>query len=160
MIVGGADVESKPGGSASVSGKANIIPGEALAIGDIRAISPEQLARIKDKMHSILSRNLSGTKAKIKFVDKYPPMTPSPGNTSLLTKLNEGNRLLREPEIGDLDPMLRGAGDISFVAPYVDSLSGLGANGSGAHAEGESVDLARLPLQAKRAALLIYQLIR
>lgn len=159
MIVGGADVESKPGGGASVSGKPNIIPGEALAIGDVRAISTEQLARIKDKMHSILSRNLSGTKATIKFVDKYPPMAPSVGNTSLLTKLNEGNRLLREPGIGDLDPMLRGAGDISFVAPYVDSLSGLGANGSGAHAEGESVDLARLPLQAKRAALLIYQLI-
>jgi glutamate carboxypeptidase len=160
MIVGGARLDAKPGGSASVSGKANVVPGEALAVGDIRALSSEQLARIKDKMHSIVSRNLTGTKAEIKFVDKYPPMAPSAGNVALLAKLNKSSDLLREPEIGDLDPMLRGAGDISFVAPYVDSLSGLGANGSGAHAAGESVDLARLPIQAKRAALLIYQLIR
>ena len=58
-----------------------------------------------------------------------------------------------------LDPMLRGAGDISFIAPYVDSLSGLGANGiGGAHAPGEGVDLKGLPLQSKRAALLIFRL--
>lgn len=56
--------------------------------------------------------------------------------------------------------MLRGAGDISFVAPYVDSLSGLGANGSGAHAPGETVDLARLPLQSKRTAVMISRLIQ
>ena len=93
-----------------MSGKSNIIPGDALAIGDIPAISPEQLARVKDKMQSILSRNLSGTKAVIKFVDKYPPMAASSGNTSLLTKLNEGNRLLREPEIGVWIPCCAGQG--------------------------------------------------
>jgi len=38
--------------------------------------------------------------------------------------------------------MLRGAGDASFVAPYVDTLSGMGANGSGSHAPGESANLA------------------
>jgi glutamate carboxypeptidase len=160
MIVGGSKLDVKPGGSASVSGKPNIVPGEALAVGDIRAITPEQLARVKDKMQSILSRNLSGTRAEIKFVDKYPPMAPSAGNVALLAKLNESSHLLREPSIGALDPMLRGAGDISFVAPYVDSLSGLGANGSSAHATGESVDLVRIPIQAKRAALLIHRLIR
>jgi len=32
--------------------------------------------------------------------------------------------------------MLRGAGDASFVAPYVDTLSGMGANGAGSHAPG------------------------
>jgi glutamate carboxypeptidase len=58
-------------------------------------------------------------------------------------------------EVGELDPMQRGAGDISFIAPYVDSLSGLGAIGQGAHAAGEQVDLESLPRQAKRAALLI-----
>jgi glutamate carboxypeptidase len=54
-----------------------------------------------------------------------------------------------------VDPMVRGAGDISFVAPSVNSLDGFG---SGFHAPGESVDLGRLPLQSKRAALLIYRL--
>jgi len=35
-----------------------------------------------------------------------------------------------------VDPMVRGAGDISFVAPSVNSLDGFG---SGFHAPGESV---------------------
>ena len=59
-----------------------------------------------------------------------------------------------------LDPMQRGAGDASFVAPVVDVLDGLGAVGAGAHAPGESIDVARLPLQSKRAALLIHRLTR
>jgi glutamate carboxypeptidase len=55
---------------------------------------------------------------------------------------------------------LRGVGDISFVAPYVDSLSALGARGSGFHAPGELVDLESLSLQSKRSAILISRLIQ
>ena len=39
--------------------------------------------------------------------------------------------------MAEMDPMLRGAGDIAFVAPYVPGLVGTGAMGEGAHAEGE-----------------------
>jgi glutamate carboxypeptidase len=74
--------------------------------------------------------------------------------------LNEANRALGVAEEEELDPMLRGAGDISFVAPFVDSLSGLGASGSGGHAPGETVDLGSLPLQSKRAAVFINRLIQ
>jgi glutamate carboxypeptidase len=102
--------------------------------------------------------NLPGTKAEITFTDKYPSMAPTSGNVALLAKLNEGNRALSMAEIEALDPMQRGAGDASFVAPFVDVLDGLGANGSGAHAPGETVDLSRMPLQSKRSALLIYRL--
>jgi glutamate carboxypeptidase len=56
--------------------------------------------------------------------------------------------------------MRRGAGDSSFVAPYVDTISGLGAEGDGLHTTGETIDLKALPMQAKRAALLIYHLTR
>ena len=45
-------------------------------------------------------------------------MAPTPGNVALLEKLNEGNRALIMAEIQALDPMLRGAGDASFVAPF------------------------------------------
>ena len=159
MVLGGADAQIDPGGHGSVNGKSNIVPGEALAIGDIRALYPDQLARVKDKMHSILSKNLKGTKAELTFSEGYPPMAPTPGNVAILNQLNEGNRALGAPVMEALDPMLRGAGDISFIAPYVDSLSGLGANGiGGAHAPGEGVDLKGLPLQSKRAALLIFSL--
>lgn len=159
LALGGSDIKLDPNGDASVSGKVNIVPGEARAIGDIRALSAEQLARVKDKMQSITAReNLPGTKAEITFHDAYPPMAPTAGNAALLAKLNEVNRSLGSPQIEAVDPMLRGAGDASFVAPFVAALDGLGAPGKGMHAPGESVDLARLPLQSKRAALLIYRL--
>jgi len=159
LLLGGSNIKAEPSGDASVASKTNIIPGEALVRGDLRVLTPDQLARVKNKMLSIVSSgNLSGTKAEITFVDKYPPMAPTPGNAALLAKLNEGNRALGMAEIEALDPMQRGAGDASFVAPFVDVLDGLGANGSGAHAPGETVDLSRMPLQSKRTALLIYRL--
>ena len=55
-------------------------------------------------------------------------------------------------------PPQRGAGDISFVAADVDSLVGLGPASSGDHTAGETVDLASLWRQAKRAALLMSRL--
>jgi glutamate carboxypeptidase len=58
-----------------------------------------------------------------------------------------------------LDPGRRGAGDISFVAPMIDGLDGLGAKGEGAHTPDEWVELGSLTLQIKRASLLIYRLI-
>jgi glutamate carboxypeptidase len=161
LLLGGSNIKAEPNGDGSVAGKVNIIPGEALVRGDLRVLTPEQFARVKDKMESIVgSGNLPGTKAEITFSDKYPPMAPTPGNVALLAKLNEGNRAMGMAEIEALDPMLRGAGDASFVAPYVDVLDGLGAAGSGAHAPGETVDLSRQPLQSKRSALLIYRLTR
>lgn len=159
LILGGSNIKLSENGEASVTGKPNIVPGEAVAVGDLRVLSPEQLGRVKDKMQSILAKNLRGTTATIEFKDAYPPMAPTTGNIALLAHLNEVNRILGLPEMGALDPMLRGAGDISFVAEHVDSLSGLGAYGSGAHAPGEAVDLARLPVQSKRAALLMDRLI-
>jgi glutamate carboxypeptidase len=58
------------------------------------------------------------------------------------------------------DPAHRGAGDLSFVAPYVASISGLGAYGHGAHAPGETIDLGRQDEQTRRVALFIYALTR
>jgi glutamate carboxypeptidase len=136
------------------------VPGEARASGDIRALYPEQLAHVKEKMQAIVARSLPGTNAEIRFTDDYPPMQPTPGNLALLAKLNEANRALGVPAMEAIDPMSRGAGDASFVAPFADVLDGIGAPGAGFHAPGESADLSRLPLQSKRAALLVYSLIQ
>jgi glutamate carboxypeptidase len=161
LALGGSNIKREASGDATVSGKVNIVPGEARALGDIRALSAEQLARVEQRMQSIVGgENLPGTKATIVFHDLYPPMAPTPGNIALLARLNEVNRSLGTPEMEAIDPMFRGAGDASFVAPFVDVLDGLGAPGGGMHAPGESVDLARVPLQSKRAALLIYRLTR
>jgi glutamate carboxypeptidase len=160
MALGGSNIKVESSGEASVFGKANIVPGEARASGDIRALYPEQLAHVKEKMQAIVARSLPGTSAEIRFTDDYPPMQPTPGNLALLAKLNEANRALGVPEMEAIDPMSRGAGDASFVAPFADVLDGIGAPGAGFHAPGESVDLSRLPLQSKRAALLVYSLIQ
>lgn len=160
MALGGSNIKVESSGEASVSAKVNIVPGEARASGDIRALYPEQLAHIKEKMQPIVARSLPGTSAEIRFTDKYPPMAPTSGNIALLAKLNEVNRALGVPVMEAIDPMSRGAGDASFVAPFVDVLDGMGAPGAGAHAPGESVDLSRMPLQSKRAALLVYSLIQ
>lgn len=160
LLLGGTAPKAGADGAATVNGKNNIIPGEALAKGEIRALLPEQVARVKDRMYAIAAKNLPGTTATLTFEEEYPPMAPTAGNKRLLALLNEVSRAGGLPEAGELDPMMRGAGDISYIAPYVDSLSGLGAIGSGAHAPGESVDVESIPRQAKRAALLIRRLAR
>jgi glutamate carboxypeptidase len=45
-----------------------------------------------------------------------------------------------------LDASRRGAADISFVAPYTDSLAGMGAYGQGGHTPNESLELDTIPI--------------
>jgi len=144
----------------SVSGKTNVIAPTAVVSGDLRALSESQLRRARERMRAIVARHLPETSAEIEFVDGYPAMSPTPGNRALLDRLNQVNQDLGAPTLAALDPDLRGAADISFVAPYVSGLSGLGLPGSGAHTPEETADLSALAVQIKRAALLIYRLTR
>ena len=75
--------------------------------------------------------------------------------------MNQINRDLGVPLMKPFDPGRRGAADISFVAPHVDSaLAALGVFGRGAHGPEEEIDLTLLPQVTKRTALLIYRLTR
>jgi len=85
-------------------------------------------------------------------------MAPTAGSRALLAQLNAVNRDLGLAEMGELDPLKRGAGDIAFVAADVDGLIGMGVAGAGSHAPGESADLDSIPRQAKRAAILMSRL--
>jgi glutamate carboxypeptidase len=143
----------------SAKGKTNIIPGIALARGDFRTLSEEQSARVRDKMLAIVAASSPKTSAKITFdPGNYPAMAPSEGNKALLASLNDVNRDLGLAQQPALDPLKRGAGDISFVANDVDGLVGLGAYSKGDHAPGETVDLSSIKRQAKRAAILMSRL--
>lgn len=144
----------------SAGGKTNIVAAQAVARGDLRALTPEQEARTRAAMLAIVARNLPGTSAKLDFQEGYPPMSPTPGNRALLTRLNAINRELQLPEMAEMDPAARGAADSAFVAADVDTLAGLGVAGGGAHAEGEWVDLTSIPLQALRSAVFITRLSR
>lgn len=144
---------------ASASGKSNIIPATAIAKGDFRTLSDEQSARVRAKMSAIVADHAPLTSAEIIFdPGSYPAMAPTDGNRALLKRLNAVNLDLGLSEMMPLDPLRRGAGDISFVAKQVDGLIGLGPSSRGDHAPGEVVDLASIKRQAKRAAILISRL--
>jgi glutamate carboxypeptidase len=143
---------------AEATGKTNIIPAQAVARGDMRALSREQIERVSAKMQAIAGRDYPGAKATLTFEHKYPPMAPTAGNRALLGRLNQVNASLGLPEMGELDPLKRGAGDVSFVAADVDSLVGLGPASTGDHTPTETVDIPSIWRQAKRAALLMSRL--
>ncbi|WP_051531604.1 M20/M25/M40 family metallo-hydrolase [Sphingomonas sp. URHD0057] len=141
------------------TGKTNIIAATAVARGDLRAISPEQIERAHEKMRVIVAQSLTGAKAEISFdEDSYPPMPPTEGNRALLARLNGVNRDMGLTEMGELDPSKRGAGDISFVAADLDGLVGLGPSSDGSHTDKEVVDVPSIFKQAKRAAILMSRL--
>jgi glutamate carboxypeptidase len=141
------------------TGKTNIIAATAVARGDLRAISQDQIDRTRAKMRAIVARPLAGAHAEISFdEDSYPPMPPTEGNRALLARLNKVNADMGLPEMGELDPAKRGAGDISFVAADVDGLVGLGPASDGSHTANEKVDIPSIFKQAKRAAILMSRL--
>lgn len=159
IIVGGTDVTYDTVAiSGSAASKLNIIPQRAVAHGDLRFISDEQLQRTRQRMRDIVAQHLKGTDAQIVFRDEYPAMSPTPGNARLLAVYDSASQALGYGAVAALDPGRRGAGDISFVAPFIDGLDGLGALGSGSHSPGERVDLKTLTMQTERAALLLYRL--
>ncbi len=143
----------------AVTGKTNIIAETAVARGDLRAIDQAQVDRARSKMKAIVATSLPGTSATISFdEDGYPPMAETAGNRALLAKLNAVNADLGLPEMAALDPLKRGAADISFVARDVDGINGLGPASRGDHAPGETVDIASISRQAGRAAILMSRL--
>jgi glutamate carboxypeptidase len=143
------------------TGKTNIIAASAVARGDLRAISQDQIDRVRAKMRAIVGQSLAGAKAEISFdEDGYPPMPPTAGNRALLAKLNVVNGDMGLAQMGELDPARRGAGDIRFVAADVDGLVGLGPASDGSHTDKEVVDIPSIAKQAKRAAILMSRLAR
>ena len=161
LITGGATAALDADGvRATATGKTNIIPAFGIARGDFRTLSQEQTDRVRAKMQAIVAKHLPETGATISFDEGYPPMAPTAGNRALLAKLNIVNRDMGLPQMAELDPLKRGAGDIAFVAQDVDGLVGLGPSSEGDHAPGEAVDLPSIAKQAKRAAILMTRLSR
>ena len=161
LMVGGTPASIDAGGAhGSASGKTNIIAERAVARGDLRTLTPDQETRARTRMQAIVAQHLPKTGATLVFEDSYPPMAPTAGNRALLAMLNEVNADHGLSVMGEWDPAKRGAADSSFVAADADVLAGLGAAGSGSHAEGETVDLASIPRQALRSAALIDRLAR
>ena len=146
--------------SGTAAGKTNIIAPAVTVEGDLRTLSAGQLDSARARMRAIVARSLPGTSAEIAFADGYPAMSPTPGNYRLLAVYDSASRALGHDSVTAFDPGRRGAGDISFVAPVIDGLDGLGALGNGSHSPNENVDLTTLPMQTERAAIFMYRLSR
>lgn len=161
VIVGGTDVTyDSTTVSGSAKSKLNIIASNVTVSGDLRFLTEGQKDSTRARMREIASRdNLPGTSAEIAFADEYPAMAPTPANYAVLAVYDSASRALGYGPVEALDPGRRGAGDISFVAPMITGLDGLGAMGSGSHTPAERVNLTTLPIQTERAAILMYRLL-
>ena len=159
IIAGGAElVVDTSGYFYEVSGKTNIIAPAAIARGDLRFLTEGQKDSARAVMRSIVAKSLPGASAEISFDDSYPAMPVTPAGEALLAQYDSVSRALGYPAVTALDATRRGAGDLSFVAPYIPGLDGLGALGQGAHSPQESVHLPSLKMQTERAAVLMLRL--
>jgi glutamate carboxypeptidase len=161
LFIGGSDVQyDAVAQKGSVSSKTNIISPKTVVIGDLRFLSEEQKERARDTMRMIVADHLAGTTATISFKDGIPSMPPTAGNDSLRQLTSDVNIALGYGPVYAGDPGKRGAGDISYIADYLNCLDGLGASGNGSHAPGETINLTEYPKLIRRTALMIYRLTR
>jgi glutamate carboxypeptidase len=161
VIIGGSDMqfdESKSRGEAM--GKTNIISPSVVVNGDLRFLTEEQKNHAREVMKNIVDQHLAGTNATISFQDGIPSMAPTEGNEKVLQVISGVTTDMGVGPTKAGDPGSRGAGDISYIAAFVDGIDGMGASGKGAHAPGETINLKDIPFLAKRAALTIYRLTR
>jgi len=161
LFIGGSEVNYDTAAQkGDASGKTNIISPKTVVLGDLRFLTEEQKEKAREAMRQIVSKNLAGSKANIVFTDGIPSMPPTPGNEALVKIVSDISLSLGFGEVKAGNPGSRGAGDISYVANYLDCLDGLGASGRGAHAPGETINLNEYPKLIKRAALILYRLSR
>lgn len=162
IVLGGTDVDfDSLQARGRAYGKNNVVAGHAVVSGDLRTISPEQLSRAKSRMREVVERHLPGTSATITFRDRYPPMAPTDGNRRLLGMLDAVSRDLGFGPMEAVDPSRAGAADVAFTAGYVDmAIDGLGLLGDHEHTLDEYAELDTLPMQTKRAAVLLHRLAR
>lgn len=161
VILGGTEVAFDEATSRGTAfGKTNVIANTATVKADLRYLDYPQRDRTQARMRDIVAQNLPGTSATIAFHDSYPPMAVTPGNLKVLDLYSRASQDAGLGTIAPLPAEARGAGDIQFVAPLLDSLDGLGASGNGAHSPNEDLDVGSIERGAVRAALLIYRLTR
>jgi glutamate carboxypeptidase len=160
LIAGGTDVARDSSGTAMrVAGKTNIIAPRATVNGDLRFLRETQKDTVRARMREIVAQHLPGTEAEITFRDSYPAMPPTAAGQTLLSRFDAVSRSLGYGPVEGDPPESRGAGDVSFVAPYVTGMDGLGVSGRGAHSPEESVNLNSIRMAGERAAVFMLRLI-
>jgi glutamate carboxypeptidase len=160
IVAGGTAIEQ--GGAKTtqtVSGKTNVVAQKAVVHGGLRFMNEDQKERARTAMLKIAEDSLPHSQSKLTFIDSYPAMEETEANKALLAKLNMLHEDIYAAPAKSFPPERRGAADISFIAPYVTSMDGLGVSGSGAHAPGETMEVDSMLFATKRAAVFIKRLL-
>ncbi|WP_019217188.1 peptidase dimerization domain-containing protein [Legionella tunisiensis] len=162
LIIGGTTTSYDTHQSAGKAfGKTNVIAKTAMAKGDLRFLSTLQKENAEKRITTIVNQHLPTTNASITFEEGIPAMPPTAKNLQLLQLYSKVSTALGYGAIKPLDPGLRGAGDISYIASLVSAnLAGLGPVGTGAHSINETLAVPSLSKQTQRAALLMYHLLQ
>jgi len=160
VVLGGTTVDFDPVQiRGAAAGKTNVVAEHAVASGDLRALSREQFEHARQTMTQIVAASLPQTSATIRFDEGYPPMAPTEGNAKLLDMYDRASRDLGYGPVTAVNPDRAGAADVSFVAGDVKAIiDGVGLMGHDDHTAKETADLATLPSQTKRMAILLYRL--
>ena len=89
LVLGGTSVEiDEVLSRGSASGKTNVIAATAVAMGDLRTLSKEQLQHARDTMKAVVADGaLAQTEATLTFEDGYPSLPPTEGNARPFTTL-------------------------------------------------------------------------
>ncbi|GAB2606167.1 M20/M25/M40 family metallo-hydrolase [Belliella aquatica] len=160
QFIGGSDVSyNAETGKGEALGKTNIVSREAFVTGDLRFLGEPQKEAAREKMRNIVSQSLNRTTAEIEFEDGIPSMPPTAGNLALVDILSQVSLDMGYGVVKAGDPGSRGAGDISYVAEYLDCIDGIGASGSGAHSPAETINMKQYPDLIKRSTLFVYRLL-
>jgi glutamate carboxypeptidase len=162
VIVGGTTADFDPTHSkGSAFGKTNVVAEHALVTGDLRALSGPQFDRAMQAMQAVTAASLGHTHATLVFDEGYPPLAPTDGNERLLGLYTRASEDLGLGAVTAVSPDKAGAADVSFVAGQAKMIiDAVGLKGHDDHTPGETADLSTLPLQAKRAAVLLARLAR
>jgi glutamate carboxypeptidase len=162
VSAGGSEVRAGTSpGAEEASGKTNVVPEHAVIRGEIRALTPKQLERVKSALRTLAAHSLPGTHSDIRFVDGVPPLAPSAGNHRLLSVFSQASEAVGMGPVTAVDPMRAGAADVSYTARYLPAaIDGLGLPGTGVHTRNETADLRLLSLLTQRAAVFLYRMTR
>jgi glutamate carboxypeptidase len=160
LLGGGVHVAlDTTGWALTADGKGNAVPPIFRAKGDLRFLTEQQKDSARARMRAVLATPLDGATPTVEFEDSYPAMPVTPDGMRLVSIFDEASRSLGYPAVTAQDPETRGAGDISFIAPFIPGIDGLGVFGGGAHSPRETVNLPSLKMQAERAAVMMSRLV-
>lgn len=135
----------------------NTVPASAVLHVDARATDPSEQLRVDAAMRA-LTPVLAGSRLEVVGGINRPPLDALLSASLMASAVSLADRLGLAPLSG---VAVGGASDGNFTAGIgVPTLDGLGADGDGAHAEGEYALLAAMPERAALVAGLVAELLR